>query len=124
MKLTLLLIALSICLSVSAQTNKDTSKAPPHFNTTAVSIIATQHDSDLISKYYAQNFIYDPNNRYTYLFVNGHVEFANKKNSYLIVVRDTSSMSIKYADSIFVIHISPKFVTKINDSTYTFKQLK
>lgn len=61
---------------------------------------------------------------YAYLFVDGHVEFANKKNSYLIVVRDTSSMSIKYADSIFVIHISPKFVTKINDSTYTFKQLK
>jgi len=64
-----------------------------------------------------------PLNNYTCLYIKGKVVFTSK-NGWLITVQDTTKLCIKYQDSIFVLHISPKFVKKINDSTYTFKNEK
>lgn len=64
--------------------------------------------------------IYTPPENYTYLFIGGKVGFGAKK-AWLLTIKDTTKLSIKYADTIFILHISPKFVKKINDSTYTFK---
>lgn len=116
MKKPLLLILLFVSVGVKAQVKHSNQQF------SAGSLSPTTDTSKVFAHGKENIFLTpsDPNQVFSYLMIVGKINMPYK-NSYLLIVKDTSKFSIKLQDTIFVIHMSPKFVKRINDSTYTFK---